>query len=123
VIHGTVNPFREAILILTVRGPSGQEAQIETVIDTGFSDFLALPPHLIAHLGLRFRSSTRVTLADGSTVALNLYRATVLWDGQPCDVPVIAAGSDPLVGMSLLYGFRVTIEVLDGGPVMIEALP
>jgi clan AA aspartic protease len=123
VIHGTVSPFREAILLLTVRGPSGQEEQVDAVIDTGFSDFLTLPPNLIARLGLRFRSSTRVTLADGSTVALDLYRATVLWDGQPFDVPVIAAGSDPLVGMSLLYGFRVVIEVVDGGPVTIDALP
>jgi hypothetical protein len=29
----------------------------------------------------------------------------------------------PLIGMSLLYGSRVTLDVVDGGPVTIEPVP
>jgi hypothetical protein len=38
-------------------------------------------------------------------------------------VLVLAADGGPLVGLSLLYGHRVTLDVVDGGRVSIEALP
>ena len=37
MITGTVTSHREAIIRLIVRGPSGQEEEIEAVIDTGFN--------------------------------------------------------------------------------------
>jgi clan AA aspartic protease len=122
VISGVVTPFREAVLHLTVRGPSGQDS-VETVIDTGFTDYLTLPPDQIVRLGIPLGGSIQATLADGNTVAMNTYRASVLWDGRWRQVTVLEAAGGPLVGMSLLYGFRVTIEALDGGPVTIEDLP
>ena len=36
---------------------------------------------------------------------------------------VLAADGTPLIGMSLLRGTRVTVEVEDGGLVTIEPLP
>lgn len=42
MIKGAVNANREARLRLTVRGLSGQEREIEAVIDTGFNGFLTL---------------------------------------------------------------------------------
>lgn len=49
--------------------------------------------------------------------------ATVIWDGQARMVEVDAADIDPLVGMGLLYGHDVRMQVIDGDPVTIEALP
>ena len=37
-------------------------------------------------------------------------------------VAVAASEVDPLIGMSLLYGFRVQIDVVEGGVVAIEAI-
>ncbi len=51
------------------------------------------------------------------------YRGTVLWDGQPLPVRVVEADGEPLLGMELLQGSRVTLDVRDGGPVTIDALP
>ena len=62
-------------------------------------------------------------LADGSVVRLSYFRATVLWEGKPRKIMVLDADGGPLVGMSLLYGSRVTLDVVDGGPVTIEPLP
>jgi hypothetical protein len=42
------------------------------------------------------------TLADGSVDLFDVYRATVIWDGQPRLVEVEAADVDALVGMALL---------------------
>ena len=35
---------------------------------------------------------------------------------------VAASDADPLVGMGLLYGFKLQIEAIEGGRVTIEAL-
>ncbi len=44
MIAGVVTASRQAIIRLTVRGPEGQEQEIEAVIDTGFDGTLTLPP-------------------------------------------------------------------------------
>jgi clan AA aspartic protease len=122
MITGTVNPSREAIIRLTIRGPQGREQEIEAVIDTGFTGSLSLRPALIAALGLPFRRKGRAVLADGSTILFDIFEATVLWDRQPRQIPVGEADADPLVGMGLLYGFELTVEAVDGGNVFIRPL-
>jgi clan AA aspartic protease len=122
MIIGVVTSNREAIIGVLVRGVRGQEAQVEAVIDTGFSGFLTLPARLIASLALSFAGTTRAALADGSEVGMDVFEATVLWDNQERDVVVLAAEGVALVGMALLSGYRVTLEVEGGGSVRIEAL-
>jgi hypothetical protein len=46
----------------------------------------------------------------------------VIWDGQEQIIDVAASDADPLVGMGLLYGFKLQIEAVEGGRVTIEAL-
>jgi predicted aspartyl protease len=62
-------------------------------------------------------------LADGSIVRTRYYRATILWHGQPRPIMVLEANSDPLAGMSLLYGSRLVVDVVDGGTVTVQPLP
>lgn len=56
MITGVVNVNREAVIRLVVAGPSGQQQEIEAIVDTGFTGFLTLPPALIAALGLSWLS-------------------------------------------------------------------
>ena len=37
-------------------------------------------------------------------------------------VPIMGMGDKPLIGMRLLTGSRVTLDVVEGGPVTIEPL-
>ena len=122
MIEGVVNSNLEAVVTLTLQGPSGHEREIEAVIDTGFNGFLALPPALVTELGLPFASIGRATLADGSESAFDVYHATVLWDDQPRYVESGAVGVDPLVGMSLLDAHSLYVEVADGGRVAIQSM-
>jgi len=78
---------------------------------------------LVGVLGLPFAGNRRATLGDGSVVELDLFLATVVWDAQERDVLVLQAEGGPLVGMALLYGNRILLDVVDGGPVTIEMLP
>ena len=61
-------------------------------------------------------------LADGREVSVDVYEAVVDWDGQLRQVPVLATGSEPLVGMMLLTGYELSIQVRIGGTVRIAAL-
>ena len=121
MITGQVSADREAVIPVTILDAGNQATEVEGVIDTGFTDFLTLPPALIASLRLTFRESAEFVLGDGSPVQFDIYVATVLWDGQQKNILVLASEGGPLVGMSLLYGYRVILDVVDGGTITIEA--
>lgn len=113
---------REAVLRLVVRGETGN-TEVQAVVDTGFDGYLTLPPSLIATLGLRWRMRGRALLADGSESVFDAYEAVVEWDGALRRVVVHAAEATPLVGMGHLYGYRLQMEVVEGGTLRIETLP
>ncbi len=74
-------------------------------------------------LGLAFAGTTRATLGDGSAVSIDVFEATVVWDNHVRLVTVLAAQGGVLVGMSMLFGYRLLLEGADRGTVQIEALP
>ena len=61
-------------------------------------------------------------LADGTTIRLEAYLASVDWHGQAREVLISQSAGIALVGMSLLDGSRLTLNVSDGGDVTIEKL-
>jgi len=123
MITGIVTVAREAVISLTVRGPNGQEQEIEAVIDTGFDGSLTLPPALITALGLPWRRRGRALLADGNESVFDIYEATVIWDGTARRVSVDEVDVMPLVGMALLYGYELTVQIVEGGRVLLKPLP
>jgi clan AA aspartic protease len=123
MITGMVNANREAIIQFVALGPQGNQQEIEAVIDTGFTGFLTMPSALVAGLGLAWLCRQPGILADGRIEFFDVYIATVIWDGQPRTVEVESADTKPLVGMSLLDGHTLRIDVLSGGVVTITAFP
>ena len=117
-----MNAAREAVVRLTLQGPTGQEREVEAVIDTGYSGFLTTSPALVSELGLAHRGQNYAALAGGSEVVFGFYALTVLWDGQPRQVDTDVLGDvRPLVGMRLLDGHSLHMDVEDGGRVVIQA--
>ena len=50
-----------------------------------------------------------------------MYSATIIWDGAPRDVEVLATtGRQPLLGTLLLEGYTLTVDFEDGGTVTID---
>ena len=122
MLTGTVRNL-QAWVAVEILDQNGQPHTVEVLLDTGFDGHLKLTATTIQELELP-RSGYRFgELANGSLVQFMSYRATVLWQGQPRAVQIIEANSEALVGMELLLGSRVTLEVLDGGPVTIDSLP
>jgi clan AA aspartic protease len=95
---------------------------VEAVVDTGFTGHLTLPSEVVLSLDLLERGFVEVELADGGYTGLDVYEARVLWGDQQLPIPVYETEGEPLVGMSLLRGSRLTVEVAPGGEVVIEDL-
>lgn len=122
MIRGVVTDDRQAIIHLMVRGPTGQEQEIEAIIDTGFDGWLSLPSSIIVALGLVWRRRGRALLADGRESVFDIYEATVIWDGEARRIPVDDAETVPLVGMSMREGYELSIQVRPGGNVLVRSL-
>ena len=102
---------------------SGQPHTIEVLLDTGFDGHLKLTSTTIQELELSRSGYRFAELADGTVTRFMSYGSAVLWDGQPRLVTVIEADTESLLGMELLQGSRVTLDVHEGGPVTIDVLP
>jgi clan AA aspartic protease len=122
MILGNVSLRCEAMLPLAVDNANGQQQIIEAVIDTGFNGFLTLPSDIITQLDLSWNGSDTVTLGDGSETLFDIYSARIIWDGQFCEIDVAESETEPLIGMGLLYGYKLQIEVVERGFVTIVAL-
>lgn len=112
----------EARIEVVVIGPGRRRQRIEAVVDTGFNAFLTLPSTLTATLGLPRINTIRGILADGSESFFDMYEARVLWNRRLLQIHVQEADATPLIGMALLEGCELKIEVRDRGKVSIKPL-
>lgn len=122
MIQGSVNAKRQPIVSLTIRNAAGQEATIQALLDTGHNGSLMLPLAQVETLALRFIRTDTTTVADGRQVLVPVYAARVVWDETERLTSIVAADTQPLLGMSLTLGHRVSVEMVDGGAVKIERL-
>lgn len=112
-----------ALVHVPLRIPHQPEMDAGFVVDTGFTGFLTLPPAMVSALNLPFLRRIPAHLADGSTIFLSVYSATIVWDRAPRDVEVLATtGRQPLLGTLLLDGYTLTVDFEDGGTVTIDPL-
>ena len=123
MITGIVNAGGDAVVRLLVRGSGNILHEVEAVVDTGFNSFVSLPPNLVDALGLPYLRMERNILADGSVEECSIHEAVVLWGGREHTVPVQASGGDTLIGMAMMRGYELRIQVTDGASVTLQALP
>lgn len=122
MIVGAMNSQREAIVRLVVVGPGGQKRHIEAVLDTGYTGSLTLPSAVVSALKLPFRGRGSVVLGDGSESEFDVHEAIIDWAGTRRPTAIDVAETDPLLGMGLLLGNELTIQVISGGTVALERL-
>lgn len=120
MMTGTVLDNR-AYVTLLLSGLGGQ-GNVEFALDTGFTGVTTLPPAVCKALALPLARYQPSFLADSSSILLEVYIATLQWDGEERDVEVLALEGAPLIGMTLLKGYEVRMQVMDGGLVTIERM-
>ena len=121
-MKGQVNSRLEAVVHVQIHAPARSSRRVAAVVDTGYSGFLTLPPALIRSLGLVRLGRTEGVLADGALVSFDLYGCEVLLDRRRIEIEVAEADTDPLLGMELLSGFELSIQVKSGGRVAVKRL-
>jgi len=121
MMQGYVNKNYEATILVVIRN-NAKLRSINAVIDTGFTGFLSLPNDIITELGLPWSYRDRGTLGDGSEVLFDIYDAVAIWDGKSQEIEVNSAETDPLIGMSMLRGYRLQVDTIEGGLVIITDL-
>ncbi|WP_415354783.1 clan AA aspartic protease [Leptolyngbya sp. FACHB-1624] len=121
LIHGVVDQNCEATVRLVVGNADTERQVVDAIIDTGFTGFLTLPHSVLSTLNLKPYSREEGTLADGSEVIFDVYSGFVIWDGAFRRIDINASDATPLAGMSLLYGYRVQFDTIEGGEVKIQA--
>ena len=108
------------IVAVSIMAKDGALRRFQAVMDTGFTGTVALPAPDVERLGLSNPQPERVRFANGESGGCDVYQANVIWDGEEMSVDIYAIGVEPLVGMALLRGNRVTMDVAEGGAVVIE---
>ena len=122
MITGKVLGSGEAVITVVVRRPGGQMARIQAMVDTGFNDELTLPAWVIQKLGLVFDHESSYTLADGMKSVTRIFGGEVEWHGAWREIQVAEIESDPLVGMVMLRGSHLGIDVVEEGRVEIRPM-
>ena len=120
MIAGEINWLLDAIVTVNVEDATGHTHSFRCILDTGFDGDLVLTSAAIERLGLVQSFSRQVTFADGSQAYLATYEARASWLDQLVDVVVLQGGHESIVGMSLLEDCSVTMQVWDGGDILVE---
>lgn len=115
--------YLEPRIELDIAGVDRQFRTIAVTVDTGFTGWLTLPPDLIRELDLPYRGTRDAVLADGQELSVDLYAALISWDGQLLPSIVHQSDSTPLVGMHLMTGYHLAVDVREGGTVTLSTLP
>ena len=111
--------FYHAVCVLHIWGDRGVMTAVEALVDTGFAGEIALPQRLVDQLGLEFEGSLDILVADGRTTKVRTYSSQIDWQGEYRRVEVISTETFPLIGMALLRGSRLCMDVEDAGEVEI----
>lgn len=122
MIVGEVNAKWEPVIPLDVRGSSGRWKRISAIVDTGYTGTLTLPLELIEQLELKWDRIGAGKLADGRQIGFDVYEATVQWNGRSRSTWIAGCGGDALVGMELLHGLELRVQIQLGGSVTIAEL-
>lgn len=122
MIIATVDAGLNAIVNIALLGRNGRRQTVEAVIDTGFDGYFTLPYRVVALLEFPWVRSQSVILGDGNPQLCDVYDGEIAWNNQLRSIEIEAANTQPLIGMALMRGYDLNIEVFEGGAVSLQTL-
>ena len=117
---GRVNWQLEAMVNIEIQDSEGNFHTLRCTLDTGFDGDIALPSGSIERLGLVPSDILNVTIANSARVSMAKYNARINWHGQLVDAELLQTNHESVIGMALLQNSTLTLQVWDGGDVLIE---
>ena len=122
MIRGEVSGNQQILVTVEINNTDGQPHSVDVVMDTGFSGYLALPADTIQQLGLSSVGRRTLEVAKGELLEFEAYLAVVSWHDCLTDVLVLRTDDVSLLGLSLLWGSRITLDVTTQGEASVEDL-
>ena len=77
---------------------------------------------MVADLALPWRQLAYGKVASGRVEQFDIHEALVRWGRQLQKLLVYRSDVQPLLGMQMLYGYDLRLQVVDGGAVTIRRL-
>lgn len=121
-MKGYVIESKEVIVPLILFGEDETSFEIDAALDTGANCELTLPPEALEVLNAEFLRDDQAAVAGDEIIECRVFAVTILWTAGQRTIEAFELDSIPLVGMKLLEGHRLTIDVVDGGTVSILPL-
>ena len=121
-MNGKVIAASEAVVPVVLIDSRGQSWEIDCVVDTAFIGDVTLPPEAVETMDLQYLETAPANIAGRNVIDCHRFEAHVLWDGVPRKIEIVELDDEPLLGMRLLKDHRLTIDVVDGGNVLIAPL-
>lgn len=120
--YGYVNDALEAIVSLNLLSDDGGHETHDFIVDTGLSEDIIIPRHVIDRLSLPLYDRIVIGVGDGRAGLVDRYTARILWHGRLRDIRVASMGREFLIGMALFRGSNVSIDAVPGGSVTISEI-
>ncbi len=108
------------MVTINLIGADGERRPVNSLLDTGFTCSLMLPPETLQGLGFAYLGQRYATLANGQTTPFNTYLGKVEWHGQENVFAVWESPGRPLIGIQMLRGNTITLHVPMARMVRIE---
>jgi clan AA aspartic protease len=118
---GTVTGY-QARLAISFLFADKDEVIIDFVIDTGFEGAMTLPLETIQELELPYFTQLTANLADDSGVPVDVYVGIIRWENEEKRVAVLAMGTRPLLGTSLLAEHHLHADFTEDGTMTISPI-
>ena len=121
MIHGR---FHDGFPHLTLELPitTGTTRGFDFILDSGFEGDLTLPPDLLPGLDMSYAGELPFALADLTLRTRPVYQILLEWQGEERIAAIVAMEGNPLLGVGLLRGNLVQMEMDEGGEVTVEVM-
>ena len=115
MIQGKFGEQDELFFEIDLIATDGLEFSVDALLDTGFSDWLAIDRQDIEELGWDYVGERNMLLAKGETT-FDIYIGKVRIDKQEFDIPVYAGDgvTEILLGRQWLKTRRLLVDMLSG---------
>ncbi|MBD2002671.1 MULTISPECIES: aspartyl protease [Cyanophyceae] len=111
MIQGYFGDKGELFFEIDLIADDGLLVTVNALLDTGFTDWLVMDLQDVESLGWPFVKKEQMQTARGEAT-FNLYRGTVVMEGQEVTIPVLGAEeiTEVLIGLQWLGNRRLVVD-------------
>jgi len=115
MIQGTFSNGNELFFSIELITSEGLGLEVDALLDTGFSDWLAIDEQDLNGFGWLYMGDQRMLTARGNA-EFNIYQGKVRIDEQEFDIPVHVGKEVPeiLIGRGWLETRRLVVDIPSG---------